>query len=57
MQNRYWNYMKQVKFVINYLDLWSDNMYIKDMIIKVFSAIMSSASIAAWAIWQKYTFL
>lgn len=57
MQNRYWNYMKQVKFVIDYLDLWSENLYRKDMSIKVFSAIMSSSSIAAWAIWQKYAFL
>lgn len=56
MQKRYWNYMTNIRFRIFYLDLYADNVYKRDMGIKVFSAIASSASIAAWAIWQELAF-
>lgn len=57
MQEKYWNFMKQIKFAIFYLDLYADNAYKKDMAIKIISAIASSASIAAWAIWQDYSYI
>lgn len=53
MKEQYWNYMYQIRFTIFYLDLYAEDANRKNRFIKAFSAIMSSGSIAAWAIWQK----
>lgn len=57
MQEKYWKYMVQIKAWIFYLDLYIENSYKWDKRINVFGAIASSTSIAAWAIWQKLSFV
>ena len=56
MQEKYWRYMVQIKAWIFYLDLYGENSYKWEKRINVFSAIVSSTSIAAWAIWQQLSF-
>lgn len=53
MQERYWNYMVQLKEWIFYVDAYSDASYKWDQRINIFLAVTSSSSIAAWAIWSK----
>lgn len=48
--------MVQIKAWIFYLDLYGENSYKWEKRINVFSAIVSSTSIAAWAIWQQLSF-
>lgn len=57
MQKRYWDYMVDVKLKLEYVDLLTDNMYIKNIAIALFCAIMSTASIGAWFQLQKLAFL
>lgn len=57
MQEKYWKYMVQIKAWIFYLDLYEEDSYKWDKRIKVFGAIASSTSIAAWAIWQQLSFV
>lgn len=57
MQEKYWKYMVQIKAWIFYLDVYTENSYRWDRIINIIVAIASSTSIAAWAIWQKYSFV
>ena len=52
MQEKYWRYMVQIKAWIFCLDLYGEDSYKWEKRINVFSAIASSTSIAAWAIWQ-----
>ncbi len=56
MQEKYWRYMVQIKAWIFYLDLYGESSYKWEKRINVFSAIVSSTSIAAWAIWQQLSF-
>lgn len=56
MKEQFWKYMQQIQFKIFYLDLYADDAYKKDRAIKGFSAVASSGSIAAWAIWQRWIF-
>lgn len=44
--------MVQIKAWIFYLDLYEENSYKWDKRINIFSAVASSTSIAAWAIWN-----
>lgn len=57
MQERYWKYMVQLKAWIFYVDEYINVSYKWDRRINVFVAITSSSSIAAWAIWSRYSFL
>jgi len=57
MQLRYWNYMVQLKAWLFYLDGYSDESYRWQKRVDVFLAITSSSSIAAWVIWNKYSFV
>ena len=57
MQEKYWKYMVQIKAWIFYLDVYTEDSYRWDKTINIFVAIASSTSIAAWAIWQKYSFV
>lgn len=57
MQEKYWKYMVQIKAWIFYLDIYSESSYRWDRRINVFTAIVSSTSIAAWAIWQQYSYV
>lgn len=56
IQKEYFNHMRQVKFAIIYLDLYADWANSIDTFIKIVIAFASSASIAAWAVWQMYPF-
>ena len=49
--------MVQIKAWIFYLDVYTENSYRWDRIVNIIVAIASSTSIAAWAIWQKYSFV
>jgi len=57
MQEKYWKYMVQIKAWIFYLDLYTENSYKWDKRINVISAIASSTSIAAWTIWQQFSYI
>ena len=56
-QERYWKEMYQLKVHINYLETFILEAENIDRLIKIFSAIASSASIGAWVIWQDYSFV
>lgn len=49
--------MVQIKAWIFYLDLYEEDSYKWEKGINVFSAVASSTSIAAWAIWQHLSFV
>lgn len=53
MQNLYWKRLYHIRFRIFYLDLYADNAYMKNQVLQTISAVASSGSIAAWAIWQQ----
>lgn len=57
MQERYWEYMKHIKFLIFYLDLYVDFSYACDKWIKIVCAAASSAGIASWALCKQFQFL
>lgn len=57
MQEKYWKYTVQIKAWIFYLDVYTEDSYRWDRIINIVVAIASSTSIAAWAIWKKYSFV
>lgn len=57
MQEKYWKYMVQIKAWIFYLDAYTEDSYKWDKRINIFVAIASSTSIAAWAVWQKFSFV
>lgn len=57
MQEKYWKYMVQIKAWIFYLDVYTEDSYKWDRLVNIVVAIASSTSIAAWAIWQKYSFV
>ena len=49
--------MVQIKAWIFYLDVYTEDSYKWDRLVNIVVAIASSTSIAAWAIWQKYSFV
>lgn len=49
--------MVQIKAWIFYLDLYQENSYRWEKLINIFSAVVSSTSIAAWAIWQEFSYV
>jgi len=53
-QQRYWNQLKEFKTHVIYLHGYASNSDWWDKAINIFLAITSSASIAAWAIWQQH---
>lgn len=57
MQLRYWKFMVQLKAWILYLDYYGEGSYKIDKVINIVLAIASSASIAAWAIWNQLDFM
>lgn len=57
MQEKYWNYMVQTKASILYLDIYAEKSYKYDRNINICSAIASSWSIGAWAVWEELSFL
>lgn len=57
MQKKYWNYMVQIKHWFFYVDLYVEDSYKWDRHMNILSAIASSTSIAAWAIWQELSFI
>lgn len=57
MQEKYWRYMVQIKSWLFYLDIYEENSYKWEKNINIFSAVVSSTSIAAWAIWQQFSYV
>lgn len=57
MQLKYWKYMVQMKAWVYYLEIYAENSYKWDKRINIIGAIASSSSIAAWAVWQEYSFI
>lgn len=57
MQEKYWNYMVQIKASIYYLDIYAEQSYKWDRRINAYGAIASSSSIAAWAIWKDLSYI
>lgn len=57
MQEKYWNYMVQIKASMYYLDIYAEKSYKLDRKINVYGAIASSSSIAAWAIWKDWSYV
>lgn len=56
-QQRYWKELFQLKVHLNYLELYQQQSEKSDKILNIFLAITSSSSIAAWAIWDQYSFV
>lgn len=52
-QARYWKELYQLKVHLNYIELYLQNTEFNDKAIKIFLALTSSSSIAAWAIWRE----
>ncbi len=57
MQERYWNYLKEKRIYVYYLDAEAECSYIVDKAVKIYCALSSSTSIAAWAVWSQYSFV
>lgn len=49
--------MVQIKAWTFYLDLYEESSYKWDKRIKIFSAVVSSSSIAAWAVWNELSYV
>lgn len=56
MQEKYWNYLIQVKTNVEYLDVYAEKTYLIDRNIRIICAVASSSAIAAWAIWTNLAF-
>lgn len=57
MKELYWRYMVQIKAWELYLKNYMERSYRWDKSIHIFTAIASSSSIAAWAVWQQLSYL
>lgn len=57
MQEKYWNYMVQIKAWVFYLDIYAESSYKWERRIDIFSAIASSGSIAAWTLWEDFSYV
>ena len=49
--------MVQIKAWIYYLDIYVEKSFLWDRRIKVFGAVASSSSIAAWTIWKEWSYI
>ena len=57
MQLQYWNMMTLQKYSLIYLNKHFENSVKIDRRIKIFMAIASCSSIAAWTIWQQFAYI
>jgi len=57
IQNKYWKDLVQLRFDLFYLDEYCGQSYEYDKYINIITAIASSSSIGAWAIWNELNFL
>ncbi len=57
LQNRYWIYLREKRVYIYYLDVYAEHSYKCDKAVKIYCAAASSASIAAWAVWNRLSFV
>lgn len=57
IQRFYWTEMTEVRNKIYYIDIYLSYMRKLNTAIKIITAIASSISIGAWAIWSKYSFI
>lgn len=57
VQKQFYRFMVQIKSDLFYLDIYADNSYKFNRGLNILAAITSSASIAGWAIWNKYGFV
>ena len=57
MQEKFWNYLLQVRTNVEYLDVYAEKTYIVDRNLRIICAIASSSAIAAWAVWTELAFL
>lgn len=56
-KNTYWKYMVQIKAWQYYLENYTERSYSWDKGINVFTAVVSSTSIAGWAIWNQISYV
>lgn len=56
-QSRYWSELREIKTHVIYLQKYAAHSDWWDKAINIFLAITSSSSIAAWALWQKYSMI
>lgn len=54
-KNKYREYMKDIKFQIEYVDLNIDKSHTRDMILSVVTIITSAVGIAGWSTWPQYS--
>lgn len=57
MQRKFWDEMCQLKFELFYLEEYISNSYDWDKRINFITAIASSSSIGAWAVWNSLKFV
>jgi hypothetical protein len=57
MQAQYWRYLTQAKADAVYYGLYAESAEWWDNALSIFAAIMTSGSVAAWAIWKKYEWI
>lgn len=57
MKEMYWRYMVQIKAWQFYLEAYTERAYRWDRGINVFVAVVSSTSIAGWAIWNQFSYV
>lgn len=57
MKERYWKFMYQKKHRIFYLDLYREKYVLINIVLRCITALTSSASIAAWAIWKDFAYV
>jgi hypothetical protein len=56
-QEHYWNDLYATKVQVEYLGLLSEHAEWRDRCLKIFLALMSTGSIAAWAVWKQHPLL
>lgn len=56
-QERYWKELYQLKVHQNYLELYWESSDNRNKAINIFLAIISSTSIAGWAVWQEFVII
>lgn len=53
MQKKYWAFLFQIKWALEYMNLIYERAYKRDRGISIVIALVSGVTIAAWKIWQK----
>ncbi len=56
-QDRYWKELYQLRFHVNYLELYMEQSECIDKSVNIFLAVTSSSSICGWAIWNRCDFV